>query len=210
MDIGRSFTYMFDDEHWLRKIGLGGLVMLVPILNFVGLGYSIRALRNAREGRELPLPEWDDWGDDFIRGLLISVALLIYSLPSIIAIVLGVGFAGTFDQQACMWGGFCPGFLWALLVALITPALYLQYAKHDDFAGLFYVKEIWHVITADFGNYLVAALMCLVASIVASIIGSVALLIGNAWTSMWAYLVQAHLMAQVEPAAVLSEGVPSA
>ncbi len=205
MDIGRAFTYMFDDEDWLKKIAIGGLIMLVPILNLVALGYAIRALRNAREGRELPLPEWDDWGGDFVRGLLISVGMFIYSLPAIIAVLVGVLSAGTFDEQWCMWAGICPGMVWALLVAFITPALYLQYAKHDSFVSLFYVKEIWHIVSDKFSTYLVAALMSLVACIAASVIGSVALGIGVAWTSLWAYLVQSHLMAQVQPASALPQ-----
>ncbi|NLD72738.1 MAG: DUF4013 domain-containing protein [Chloroflexi bacterium] len=199
MDIGRAYTYMFDDEDWLKKLAIGGLVMLIPILNFVALGYAIRALRNARDGQALPLPEWDDWGDDFVRGLLITIATFIYSLPAIIAILLGVVFAGVFDEQACMWAGYCPGILWSILVAFITPALFLQYAKHDSFGSLFRFGEIWRIVTDQFSTYLVAVLMVAVAFIVAGVIGSVACGIGAAWTSFWAYLVQSHLMAQLQP-----------
>jgi len=56
-----------------------------------------------------------------------------------------------------------------------------------------------------FGRYLVAVLMAWVAMIVASVIGSVACGLGVAWTSLWAYLVQAHLMAQVQPAGAMAE-----
>ena len=205
MDIGRAYTYMFDDDDWLKKIAIGGLIMLIPILNLVALGYAIRVLRNARDGRELPLPEWDDWGGDFVRGLLITVATFIYSLPAIFAVLMGVVFAGVFDEQACMWAGYCPGILWAVLVAFITPALYLQYAKHDTFGALFRFGEIWKIVTDKFSTYLVAVLMTCVAMIVASAIGSVACGIGVAWTSLWAYLVQSHLMAQVQPAGSVPE-----
>lgn len=205
MDIGRAFTFMFDDDDWLKKIAIGGLIMLIPILNLVALGYVIRALRNAREGRALPLPEWDDWGDDFVRGLLITIATFIYTLPMLIAVLLGVAASGVFREQACMWAGYCPGMLWALLVAFITPALYLQYAKHDNFGALFHFGEIWHIVADKFSNYLVAVLMAWVAMIVASVIGSVACGLGVAWTSLWAYLVQAHLMAQVQPAGATAE-----
>ena len=199
MDIGRAYTYMFDDKDWLKKLAIGGLVMLIPILNFVAMGYAIRALRNARDGQDLPLPEWDDWGGDFVKGLLITIATIIYELPAIVAFLVGVAAASVFEEQACMWGAYCPGILWSILVAFITPALFLQYAKYDSFGSLFRFGEIWRIITAKFSDYLVAALMVLVAFIVASVIGSVACGIGVAWTSFWAYLVQSHLMAQLQP-----------
>jgi len=41
MDIGRAFKFMFDDESWITKILLGGILGLVPILNFVLYGYQL-------------------------------------------------------------------------------------------------------------------------------------------------------------------------
>jgi len=200
MDIGRSFVYVFDDDDWLQKIAIGGIVTLIPILDFVALGYSIRALKNIRDGRELPLPEWDDWGGDFIRGLLVTVAGFIYALPAIAVMIVGVVAGTTLDSEACMWLAYCPGLAWLLLVAIIQPALWLQYAKEGDFAAFFRFDRILAVIRDHLSDYVVAWLMIMVAFVAASIIGSIACGIGIIFTSFWAYLVQAHLLAQVEPA----------
>ncbi len=44
------------------------VVMLIPILNLVALGYVIRALRNAREGRALPCPSGTTGGMTLSAG----------------------------------------------------------------------------------------------------------------------------------------------
>ena len=49
MDIGRSFTYMFDDEKWLSKILIGGIINMVPILNFASWGDMLEATENTAE-----------------------------------------------------------------------------------------------------------------------------------------------------------------
>ncbi len=122
------------------------------------------------------------------------------------------------------------GMLWALLVAFITPALYLQYAKHDGLGALFHFGEIWHIMADGVGNYVVAVLMTLVAMIVAGVVGGgaayliakidghvswsifciegyyvryvVCVIVASA-SVFYATLVSAHLAAQVQPAAAL-------
>ena len=53
MDIGLSFSYMFEDKDWIKKILIGGLISLIPIVNFAALGYVVQLVRNTRDGRPL-------------------------------------------------------------------------------------------------------------------------------------------------------------
>ncbi len=224
MDIGRAFTYVFHDEEWPKKVVIGGLISWIPVLALVADGYGIRALRNAREGRETPLPKWDDWGHDFVRGLSVFVAALVLGLPMVVSVFLGVVASAVLEEPACMWVVWCPGMLWALLVAFFGPALRLQYAKHDSFGALFRLREVWHIVADRFGRYLVAVLMTVVATIVAGITGGVASFIVRvvaritsevgasivsaitaSLPSFIAMLVSAHLLAQLQPAGATAE-----
>ncbi len=38
MDIGKSFTYMFEEDKWVEKVLIGGLLCLIPIVNFFAIG----------------------------------------------------------------------------------------------------------------------------------------------------------------------------
>src|SRR5688500_10790942 len=84
MDIGRAFNYPMRDPNWLMKLLIGLVVSIVPFVNFMMLGYQLRATRMVLEGIEDRLPEWDEWGDDFMRGLYSIVGNIIYFLPTTI------------------------------------------------------------------------------------------------------------------------------
>jgi len=46
MNIGKSFSFMFEDKQWVSKLGLGALITFIPILNFAWTGYMVGVIRN--------------------------------------------------------------------------------------------------------------------------------------------------------------------
>ena len=58
MNIGKAFSYPFEDDEWLTKLFLGAIVSAVPILNFAWTGYTVDILRNVTDGVSLPMPDW--------------------------------------------------------------------------------------------------------------------------------------------------------
>lgn len=87
MDIGKSITYPFEDKEWAKKLLLGIIISIVPILNFAWIGYMLRTMRNVYDGAETLLPDWSEFGDKFVKGLLVSIASFIYSLPAWIVLI---------------------------------------------------------------------------------------------------------------------------
>jgi len=204
MDIGKSFTYMFEDQDWLKKILIGGVINLIPIVNFASTGYFVEAIRNTAEGRELPLPEWDDFGGKFMKGLMAGIAGFIYALP--IMLFMGVVFGltaaitGSLENDAaetvatiCPLIGNCVVFVYMILFMLIFPAAVIQYARTGQFGAFFRFGDIIAFIKANIGGYIIALLVALVASLIAQIVGSIACGIGILFTMMWAVLVGANL-----------------
>ncbi len=200
MDIGRAFTYPFEDKDWLKKIAIGGLVMIIPVVNFIAIGYAIRTLRNLLEGRETPLPEWDDWGGDFMLGLIPALAAIVYAIPSGVLSTIGGALAGNRSGFANLIGfGFsCLAVLYGLALGIILPVLYLRYAKNPEFNVFFQFAEAFAFIRENLSDYIITWLMILAASIVASIVGGIACGIGVIFTSFIALLVSAHLLAQLD------------
>jgi hypothetical protein len=225
MDIGRAFTYMFDDEKWVEKLVIGGLLTLasiIPVVNlFTGLvivGYALRILRRVSRGEELPLPEWDDWGGDWVRGLMVVLAGLIYSLPILILTGLSslVGAIGGYQGSGqaaegvagvCAAATSCLSALWGLAMAVVYPAALINYANEEQFAGFFGFGEIFRFIGDNLGDYIVAILLLIVARLVAGL-GVIACGIGVFFTAFWSALVGMHLLGQVNPEAppMSSEG----
>lgn len=81
MDLKRGLTFPTLDPQWVVKVLIGSLISLVPFLNFVGIGYALDVTRNANNGQETPLPEWNDFGNQFIRGLLAVIIQFLWTLP---------------------------------------------------------------------------------------------------------------------------------
>jgi len=230
MDIGKSFTYMFEEDKWVEKVLIGGLLCLIPIVNFFAVGYALRALKNVSEGKRPVLPEWDDWGADWVKGLVVSfVAPLIYSLPLLFAAVpyfivsavtvrssyygysYGYGYSNG-APLACSLIYTCLAGVWGLFIAVVYPAGALKYAREGQFGSFFRFAEIFRLIKDNLADYVVAILLSVVASIVAGIVGGIACGVGVAFTSFWSYLVMAHLFGQVQPtvAAPVAPATPAA
>jgi len=228
MDIGKSFTYVFDDEKWLQKELLGGLMVLlsvIPLVNIFTLlvvaGYSVRTLKNVADGQKTPLPEWDDWGGDWVKGALTILASIIYSLPSMLvsglsAILVSVAENAGSDTASvmgiCTAGLSCLSALWGILVFVVFPSGMIKFATEGGFSSFFKFGDIFRFIKENLSNYIVAVLLTLVANIV-SVFGVILCVIGVFATSFWASLVSAHLLGQVKaesmPAAPVAPEMPS-
>lgn len=228
LDIGKAFTFMFDDPDWLRKLGTAtlvafiGVLLAAPLIGLIPLimlfGYTLDVTRNVLDGRERPLPEWEDWGRLFMRGLKLAVVFVVWALPFIVgAIPIGLGSALTNSQgsSANALGGLiaacggCLTLLWSLVFLLFTPALYVRVAVTDEIAAGFDFGRLWAFTRDNLTNVIVAIIMALVAGLIAAvaalaglIVLCVGILVSIPFAMVWHYLVQAHLYGQVGAASV--------
>ena len=214
MDYGKSFSFVFDDEEWVQKILIGGILSLIPIVNLVAIGYGLKVLKNVAAGMEKPLPDWDDFGDYFVKGLVSSLGSVVWALPVIgVSIFIWVVSAVTgYDMdpqyvswpvQCCLSGLGCLSGLYGLLMWAVMPAVITQYAVTGEFGAMFRFGKIYKYITANIGPYIIALLLGIVAMFIAGF-GLILCIIGVAFTGFWASLVSNHLLGEVYRA---SEGM---
>ncbi len=205
MDIGSSFSYMFQDEDWIKKILIGGVVGLIPIVNFAAIGYMIQVIRNVRDGQALPLPEWDQFGKFFVDGLWIFLIFLVWAIPIIfVACLQGIGTAVLAEASEDAANAFgvvsacfsCLMALWGLVMAAVGPAILVRYSEVGEFMAGFQFSEIFDIIRANVGNYIIVILLIWVASFVASF-GVILCVIGIIFTQFWSYLVTGNLLGQL-------------
>ena len=207
MDYGKAFAFVFEDKNWPTKLLIGGIVSLIPIVNFVAIGYGLKVLKNVAEGVERPLPEWTDFGDYFLQGLVSSLGGLVWAIPAILlSMAIGfinavTGYEGDFQGAVapvwlCVTSLSCLSGLYGLFLGIVTPAAMTQYADSGDFGALFRVGQIFKYITSNLGPYVIALLLGLVAAFIASF-GFVLCVIGVVFTAFWAMLVANFLLGQV-------------
>ncbi len=205
MDIGSSFSYMFQDDDWIKKILIGGVVGVIPIVNFAAIGYMIQIIRNVREGQELPLPEWDEFGKYFVDGLWVFLIFLVWMIPIIVVACLqGIGSAALSDASSDAAGALgiisacftCVIVLWGLVIAAVSPAIMVRFAEIGEFMAGFQFSELADIIRANVGNYIIVILLMWVAGLIASF-GVILCFIGVIFTQFWSYLVTGNLLGQL-------------
>lgn len=223
MDIGKSFSYIFEDPRWLNKVLIGTLVLIIsslltPIL--IGLlgfailgGYGLEVLKNVRRGDKYPMPEWRErWGEWLVLGLKLYVVLLVWSLPLIlVSIPMSIGF-GLMDQGdseavgallAACFG--CLTLLWTIVVVVASPAIFIRVAETEDLTDGLQFGRILTFTRDNIGEVIIASVVYLIASFVVSLIGSivgvllclVGLLVTLPAAQFITTLIQSHLYAQI-------------
>jgi len=221
MDIGKAFTFVFEDDEWISKVLVGALFVLassvlvgIPFL----LGYMLLTMRNVMQGVEKPLPKWENLGDLFRDGLILAVIFIVWAIPIwiilclqwFLALIIGDSYraAETLGVLTTCIG--CLSGLWGIVITLFSPAIYIRFAQNPEFKSGFEFAELWEFTKDNIGNVIIAILLGWVASIIAQF-GVILCVIGWFATVFWAYMVQAHLYGQVyvnrtgglvEPAAV--------
>lgn len=156
----------------MRKFGIGALLFLIPWLNiitgFFAYGYSLRCGKTAMK-KEKKLPEWDELGDLFVKGLLLMILALIYMLPAILIGLFfgGAALLGTFGAAglhpgtllAGLGAGIWIAFVLFLLAAFVLPIAMLRYVDKNRFGEGFSFGKVFSL--AFTGKYLIAWMVVL-------------------------------------------------
>lgn len=184
-DLAKSFTYMFEDKNWLSKILVGaaftllsGIIVGIPFL----AGYIVMAIKRAYEDQEVPLPEWDNFGDLFTKGVVAFIIVILLFIPA-------------FILQLVPCGGLLSVF-YTLLAMLVFPIVIARYAVTGDLNTVFEFNEIIELLRDNIANLAAVLIMWIIFSVIA-VLGFLAIGIGFLFTSFWANLGLAYLFGKV-------------
>jgi len=209
MDIGKAFSFVFEDETWVSKVLLGGVLFFIPIVNFAVLGYMLKVAQNVAQGNPRPLPEWGEFGDHFMRGLHWFVIQVVYQLPTIILYVLffcviaAAGGAAGSQRGGDGAGpigalGFCLLpliFILALAGAFLAYVAAGRYVVTNRLSEAFKFSEVIASARANLGTWLILLLVVILAGFVGSL-GVIACGVGVLFTSFYAQCVIGHSLGQ--------------
>lgn len=186
IDIGRAVQHPTQDQNWPSKLGIGALIALVPILNFALSGYGIEHLKNTSNGLDTLLPTWDNLGEKFMDGLKLFVITFILALPlflvSCIATVASGGLAALAEGGEALEGAAaagagaiafavgCLALIYSLLLAYLSPAIYIQYTKTKDIGASLRIGELLNIARVNSGDYLMIFVVLIGIAIILSVI----------------------------------------
>lgn len=187
MEIGRSFTFPFQDKSWFSKLLIAAVISLVPILNFALVGWMVEIVRRVMSHNTEELPGWDDFGKKWMAGLYYAIAGFIYALPvMLVACVMGGVFGGIAAAannssaqdtvNALMAGSgvvvFCVSclmILYGLVLSVLMPGLMVHYAKEESFGSLFKLGVVYGKVRENAGTFFMAWIVALIFGFVAGL-----------------------------------------
>ncbi len=224
MDIGKALTFYTEDERWVEKLAIGtGVLLISTILStilvgvlgyFIVLGYCIRLMNNVKNGVTPVLPEWDQWGDDLVRGVKLFVVQFVWSLPLIVVMVplfVGAAMADSSQSGSEFFGtvlilcGSCLAFLYGIFLFLVQPGFTVAFAEREEISDGLQVTKIWNWTMERIGQVALVMIVILVAGFivqtVAFIAGILLCLVGLVVTvplgQLIVYLFTYHLYGQL-------------
>jgi hypothetical protein len=172
--IGAAWADIKVTPGYIGKLLVLGLIMCVPILNFVVLGYLLHWSREVPFGGKTPMPAKYVTGKNFEFGFYAFVIGLVVGLiVGVAGMILGVvPVLGWIAYMALALAG-------SVAISLMEMRMIMGYTLGDGFN----VKDIWQVARRNVGQLLLVTLVPgIVATAIVSVVGGIvitlALLLG--------------------------------
>ncbi len=217
MDFVKALTFLTEDPRWKEKVAIGtGVSLLSPLIipAIILMGYCVRLVQNMREGEQFPLPEWDEWSGDLVRGFKFFVVTIVWALPIFLVMLPTIMGGVMVDSDSAfletmgviiLVSTMCLTFIYALFVIMMTPGFTLWFARDEEIRSGLQLTEIFewtrrHVseVLLYLIAYLVASfIIAMVAGTVGMLLCGVGLLVTLPLGTLVTYLYQYNLLGQI-------------
>jgi len=178
-NVGNSYEYAKKLFRDLGRLAILIVLDIIPIVNLIVLGYMTRVAKETPSSIEPP--PLRDYGDMFIQGLKVAIAIFLYMLVPLILIILGAGafiFAafgmGMVFPAFVGIGVFVVGIILAFAIAIIMAMAIVHMVKNNSFGKAFAVGEILAIIgKIGWGKYILWLILMFVIALIVGAIGSI-------------------------------------
>lgn len=166
-----SFSYIFKDRDWIKKLFKGGLIGIVPLLNISLVGYMGDVIKSIYLGKDNRLPEFNILRQ-FINGLKISIIYSIYStvlfwLSLILLLIIFAIFFSIFnldsDNDVIGVVIIVISFLISIIVSQVALSHYLY---TDKISSLFDFSTIYEVLEKTWPSIIAFNVIYFIVSLV--------------------------------------------
>ncbi len=237
MEYGKAFTFFRDDEKGITKLLIGGVMnylgfVIVPI--FALWGYSFEILQNVAAGSTQPMPEWDEFGDKFRKGLNVFAIRFVYFLPIVIVfccffiLSFGLGLATGSSTQGgssnattasslasilslCL---ACVAFIYGLVATVASDAALILYASSGELNTAFKFSEVLAFTQRHVADLVITLVVTFAAGVVGGLASIITCGLGAPFVSAWVEFAKSNLLGQISQKAGLpsapSKGIPPA
>lgn len=158
MDYLEYLKFPLHDHDWPKKLLIGSIVMVIPVVNILAMGYLVECMRLGIRGKDA-LPEWREWEQLAIQGLMMLVIGIVYMIiPGFFTIILGgIPILGIMLTSVI-----------TLIMSAIIPMALANYVISNNLLDAFRFAEILYLIKKVMDYYAPAYLLMALVIAVAS------------------------------------------
>lgn len=159
-------------KNWLKLIVLG-IILIIPVVNLIGLGYYLRIMRATWAGLD-ELPDFESAGELLIDGVKVLIVCIIYAVVPLIFYALSFVFAGSAVFLAT-------ALIFAMIISMFAYMGIANMAYYDSEMGaaLRYHEILARIAAVGWGNYIlwwmVMTLIVTVAGFIIGVVGGILL-----------------------------------
>jgi hypothetical protein len=198
MDFAKALTYPFDDEDWLKKLGIAagiGLVTFFLLPFFIGLvgliplqGWAINTIKRVRANDPRPLAGWDDFGELFSTGLTPFLAGLVYFIPVLIVYCMAIpvfilpAMGGDNSDAVAALGSMamlvfgccmCLIVIYMLAANVVLWGGLIRYLDKPEFGTFMEFGENIAIVRENIQDFGMALLFIWIGGLIASVVGNI-------------------------------------
>jgi len=184
MNLEADLKFPLHDDDWAIKVLVGGIISIIPIVNFIALGYYLRTMRRTIQGTP-SMPAWERLGHLFVKGLGAVVIAIIYMIVPIIvavgaAVVWGIGAASglflspwsLFAETSLILGLLLSAVL-AVIFGFFLPMALATYADVGAIGSAFHFRSVLNRIRSVSHDYVVTYLVVILLTIIISVVSMI-------------------------------------
>lgn len=219
MNIGKAISFIFDDPDWWKKLLIGMLISLIPLIGwFVIAGWRLEIIKRVAKNDPEPLPSFDNFGDLLTNGAKSFLVTLVYQSPMIIlGIIATVIFVTPFimdpniadDTVALLVIFLLCGWLICIPImlglTLVEKSAQMELAVKGKLSDAFSFRDVFDLVKLTWGQMLLAFLAIFIATVVLQPVGSAIILVGTLVVSILLSAFKSHLYGQLY---TMAKGAP--
>ncbi|AEH07056.1 DUF4013 domain-containing protein [Methanothermococcus okinawensis] len=173
MELSDGLKYPMEDTEWIKKIIIGGILNIIPIVNFISFGYALETMESIIINKnQTNLPEWDEFGSKFIKGFMGIIISIIYLIIPIIIMIITTFSYGHKSTGLFVSGISVSGIL-MIIIGFILPMALANYVAKGSFGAAFELGEIIGRIKSVVSEYIVCYVVMIVLYVVAGFISAI-------------------------------------
>lgn len=213
MDFTRALTFPFEDDEWLKKLGLGVLISLIPVVGQLALqGWSFEIMKRVRRSDPVPLPDWSGFGGLLGTGFKIAVAGLVYQIPTLIFacvasfvwIIPAMG--GDNENAVAALGGLatvavaccsCLVAIYALVAAVVFWGGIVRFVDREELSTFFQFGENFALVRNNIGDFGMVLLYAILAGAIASVAALITAGLGGLLVTTFTMYFMRHILGQL-------------